>query len=467
MRRIVVSALVLAAMVGVGGTVATGAVLTGRVTGIPRGAKARSVRVIDASTGEVIKDLQATTSGAYHLSVPAGVYILAADARGASGRQYGAVSAATRLGSSPKRIGLAAHTQAPPAGRSSPVARAASLDPGSVVTVKGVVIDAAPGAGINNLSLDGAVLFQLFDPCSNEGVRFVDQSDQVVAASEREQQLFDSGRAEGPFHYDPLAPQFQISGHGTASADGRVTVVLDLVDLSTGKVVDSQTAGGSVKDLDDVIGEVTDRFAQRDCGEPIASRCPVVGGERQACITTIVEIGAGGNVSQDIKSPGGSCSDPAGFSNSAATGVTWRYTWQRAILNATPGGAPGEWKLRGSYRIDAMCGLNNQHCSEAVAGSRGGDGSLAPWLGTGRPGRWTLKIPALASSYHPRCGASAIDDPNVLNSAIVSVTLHGKPGHPVRRSKIVKLHLSKTLECGIECEDSYRLNGRMLILGEW
>jgi hypothetical protein len=136
-------------------------------------------------------------------------------------------------------------------------------------------------------------------------------------------------------------------------------------------------------------------------------------------------------------------------------------------LNPTTGGAPGPWSLTGAYRVDSMCTLNNVHCSETVAGSRDVDGSLMPWTGTGRPGLWKLKIPALAAPYHPHCTAGAIDDPNVRNTAIETVTLHGSAKHPRPRTKIASLSLSETLPCGPGCKDSYKLNGKILILGAW
>jgi len=337
------------------------------------------------------------------------------------------------------------------------------------VTINGVVINAAPGSGIPNLSLDDAVLGQIFDPCSSQGIRFVDTSRRVKLAIQLEQLLVDSGRASGPFQSNPIAPQYVIKGSGSATANGEVTVVLDVVDLATGTLVATKSASGPITQLDRVISDAADNLSQEQCNVPAASRCPRVLGQRQACVTSIVETGAGGTVTQSIKSiSGGSCSDPQGFSRANATGLTWRYSWPNtATLNTSAGGSPGAWTLSGAYRVDAMCGLNNEHCGEAIAGSRTGQGTLSPWTGTGRPGRWRLVIPALAAGVHSNCSTSAIDDPNVRNSASVMVTLRGRAGHPVPQTKIVPFALSMALPCGAGCQDSYKLAGQLQIRGEW
>ncbi len=435
--------------------------LAGTLKGLPGAAAAPTVRAVQATSGEILADARLGASRAYRVSVPAGVYLLVGDARSARGVPYEAIGHAVRIGSgTARRVPLTAARAA-----AAPVARTASLAPGAVVTVNGVVVNAERGAGIPNLSLDGAVLGQVFDACSAEGVRFVDTERRVVDAIQAEQDLRDSGRSQETWQYNPIAPQYKLAGEGTASADGQVTVVLNLIDLATGAIVGHASATGRTRNLDDVIGEAADRFSQDQCDVPIATRCPRLNGVRLACVTSMIEIG-GGTVSQAISV--GNCSDPAGFSRSDATGLQWRYTWPaKAVLASVGGGAPGNWALRGSYRVDAMCGLNNEHCSDAIEGGRNGSGSLEGWSEAGRPGRWSLKIPALASSYHPRCSSSAIDDPDVLDSAIITTTLRGRANHPIRRTKIVPFNLARQLPCGAGCTDSYRISGRVLIRGEW
>ncbi|HVP03798.1 MAG TPA: hypothetical protein VMT10_14605 [Solirubrobacteraceae bacterium] len=448
---------------------ATDGVLAGRLVGIPPNARSVGVRVVDAADGSVIAVLRAQRSGAFRFPLAPGAYVAAGDARGARGDSLAALSAVVRVGGpgTARRIVLPLRTQPPP-GASAAAAATSAIGSGTVITVQGVVLDAAPGARVPNLSLDGAVLGDVFDACSAAGVRFVDRSQRVVDLLDAEQELVNSGRVQGPYSYHPLAPQLQLSGQGTISADGRVTVVFDVVDLATHGIVSEHRAEGTLAGLDDVIAQAADDFVQRDCGVPPKGRCPLLAGARQACVTSIVETGYGSTVSQRITSPGGSCADPAGFSRSDATNLAWHSTWPGvAVLNATPGASPGAWWLSANYRVDAMCGLNNEHCSETILGSRSGDGALPGWAGTGRPGRWRLVIPTLASSYHPHCSASAIDDPVVRGAAALTVTLRGRPGHLRPRTKTVDLSLSRTLDCGVSCKDSYDLHGHVTISGLW
>jgi len=461
------TAVIAATLACCGPAAAAPATLTGTLAGLPAAAAGTSVRAVQATSGEILADARLGGSRSYRLAVPAGVYLLVGEARSPRGVGYSAIGHAISVGSGAKRRVPLTAAPVPAATSASfvPVARAASLAPGAVVTVNGVVVNAEPGAGIPSLSLDGAVLGQVFDACSAQGVRFVDTDRRVVDAIQAEQDLRDSGRSQDTWQFDPIAPQYRISGEGRATPDGQVTVVLNLIEVATGAIVGHVSATGKTGNLDDVISEAADKFSQDQCDVPIASRCPRLNGARLACVTSMIEIG-GGTASQTIRQ--GSCPDPEGFAQSAATGLRWRYTWPaKAILAITGGGAPGGWTLTGDYRVDAMCGLNNEHCSASLEGSRGGSGSLAGWTETGRPGRWSLKIPALASSYHPSCSTSAIDDPVVTNSAIVTATLRGRAGHPIPRTKIVPFTLTRQLPCGSGCTDSYAISGRVLIRGEW
>lgn len=444
-------------------------VLAGRLSGLPANSLATSIHVVNGADGSVVAVTRPGHSGAFRFALAPGAYVVAGDARGSGAGSYAALSSVVRIGrGTTRRITLPMRAQSPPGANAAAVARAAAVASGSVISVQGVVLDAAPGARVPSLSIDSAVLGDVFDSCSAAGMRFVDRSQRVIDALNAEQQLADSGRLDGPYRYDPLEPQLQLTGQGTISADGHVTVELHLVDLATKTIVSEHRAEGTLARLDDVIAEAADRFVQRDCGVLPRGRCPLLLGERQACVTSIVENGYGSTVSQSITSPGGSCADPAGFSRADATNLAWHSTWPSvAVLNATPGGSPGEWWLNARYRVDAVCGLNNEHCSESVLGSRAGDGALPGWTGRGRPGHWELVIPTLASSGHPRCSSSAIDDPAVLNAAVLKVTLKGRPGHPRARSKTVDLSLSRTLGCGVSCKDSYDLHGHVTISGAW
>lgn len=441
-------------------------VLAGEVTKLSKSAGARTVQAIDARTGSVVAVDRLGRSTSFRLSLPTGPYLLIADARTARGSAFGAVSTVqdVRAGRT-ARVTLRA-TASAAASRPSlrPTARAATLVPGSVVSIMNIVVDAAPGAG-RGLSLDNAVLGEIFDGCSDMGVRFVDTHDEIIDTLEKEAAFRASGRSADTFEFRPLAAQYQLSGQGSISADGQVRVELNLIDLATNGVVRHWEAQG--RSLDDAIGEVTDEFSEEECGVPIKSRCPRLNGKRLACVTSIVETGKGGSATQIVVDPP-SCPSPNGYSRIFTTNLSWFYMWnERAILHALPGGIPGPWEITGDHRVDAECGLNNEHCSAKIFGSRGRAGSIPGWNGQGKPGRWRITIPALAFGPHQTCAKGASDDPVVRESAVVKATLKGKPGRPRPRTQVVPFSLSETLPCGEGCKDSYKLSGRIVIRGEW
>jgi hypothetical protein len=52
-----------------------------------------------------------------------------------------------------------------------------------------------------------------------------------VAAAKREQQLADEGRLATPVNYNPLKATYEITGDGSRSRNGQVTMTLNLKNL--------------------------------------------------------------------------------------------------------------------------------------------------------------------------------------------------------------------------------------------
>jgi len=274
--------------------------LAGRVVGLPAAGELRfaSALAVDADSAEATAAGPVSRSH-YSLATAPGPYVAAVEAEDAS-RAYrgfgaavtvsaGAVSNAKVTVRPVSAAAAAARAAAsggetfgappsflfgtPPA--SEPRARE-SASPGAVYTMGSITLDAARGARIPSYQLSDYVLRAILDPCMAAGTRFVETSPAVVAFIRREQQLSDEGRLDTKIHYQPLHAQYSVTGHGTASAKGAVTLELVLTDLSTGQVVAHQSVSGKVKQLPALIDQLTAAFAASDCTPPPPEPVPIL-----------------------------------------------------------------------------------------------------------------------------------------------------------------------------------------------
>lgn len=220
--------------------------LSGRVPNLPprRRQYYASVRAVEVDSAQVRAVASLQRSPAFRLRVPRGAYVLVAAAAG-RGRPYRAISRLIVVG-----------------GSASARARATPAAAGPVIAIGGVTLGASPGSRLPSLNLQPAILNDVYGPLSAHGFRFVDESPGVVAALKREQELSDQGRTDVPVNYQPLKAQYRITGRGTATKDGKVSLVLDLVDTATGMTIAQRGASGRAKDLDRVISDAADQLAQ-------------------------------------------------------------------------------------------------------------------------------------------------------------------------------------------------------------
>ena len=152
------------------------------------------MRAVNVDSGRISALAVVGARGRYRLSVRAGAYLVV-------------LSKVRANGGSSDRVDRLAVVRAATSDR---VGRAAAERP--VVTIGKVTLGPAKGAPGSNRNVDALVLRDLYRPLTNSGIAFVDLSGQVVAASKREQQLYEDGRSATPVSYNPLQPTYEIAG---------------------------------------------------------------------------------------------------------------------------------------------------------------------------------------------------------------------------------------------------------------
>ena len=60
---------------------------------------------------------------------------------------------------------------------------------------------------------------------------------QFTDFAQREQELSDSGRLEQPYQFNPITPDFTISGDARIDRKGRMSITIEMRDRCTGQVV--------------------------------------------------------------------------------------------------------------------------------------------------------------------------------------------------------------------------------------
>jgi hypothetical protein len=214
----------------IAGTAAAGG-LTASVTGLSRGfTGALSVLAIAAGDGEVVAPTllgSRTTRTVFRL--PSDRYAILANAVSPSGRRHSATGirglVTIRAGRSAKSTialgGTKGARDVPAAERSADIAATT----GPVVTVNGVDMTFADGTRV---PFDVPVLVGLFPSWHDQdGIRFVDTSKEFTDFATREQMLSDTHRlAPPPYHFNPLTPDFVVSGSGRIDANRRMTITI-------------------------------------------------------------------------------------------------------------------------------------------------------------------------------------------------------------------------------------------------
>ncbi len=289
-------ALVLGAGVALvlpAGAAAAAGVLSGRVLRLPaaRGLSFAEAYAIDPDSGDVAATAGISHAG-FRVSLAPGPYLPAVAAQSAHGESYGGFGAAVtvRAGATARanvkvralsasataararagaRVSRAsAHARRGDPFGDLPTAAAHAASGGAIYTVGSVALDAQPGARIPSYQLSDHVLALIFNRCTAQGTRFVDTGAAFVAAARREQQLSEAGRLATKVRYEPLHAQYAVTGHGTATKQGQVTLELELTDSATHESVQPVTVSGSVKQLESLIDELAAKFAAAHCTPP-------------------------------------------------------------------------------------------------------------------------------------------------------------------------------------------------------
>jgi hypothetical protein len=355
--------------------------LASLTTGVARAAPGALsiVRAVNVDSGRISGVAAVRAHGRYHLRVPAGAYLVVFSKIHANG------------GAGDRVRGLAVVRKA----ARDTVGRTAAAGP--VVTIGKVTLGRA--------NLNALVLRDLFNPLTNRGITFVDTSAQVVAAAKREQQLSDDGRLATRVSYNPLNPTYEITGDGTKSGNGQVTMTLNLKNLVTGQVVATKTVtgkGGTFGQLEGLFGDLTSEFAG-DASQVI-DESPTGGAVTVDLTVTFITEGAGGTGSVTASPPGHTFtkSDDAIYEYKVAGGTT-------VSLSAKPDA--GSYFL--GWQSGSECGtieFENQDLVYPCTVTDPGDGHFAI-----RPGANFAKCPPPGTFIFNAINATVCPGVTVMN----------------------------------------------------
>jgi hypothetical protein len=239
----------------VGARSASGGSLSATVTRLPRGFVGQvTVLAVSAGDGQIVA-ARALARGATRtiLSLPSDRYAILTDAASPADRSHNrdgigplvAVHAGRRT---TVRVALerpaAADVDRPRAkpghqeggdrGTGRPLAFAAAAS-GPVVTVNGINLTLPDGSQV---SLDDPALTDLFPTWHDQdGITFVETGKQFTDFAQHEQELSDSGRLDPPYHFDPITPDFTISGDARIDRKGRMSITIEVRERCTGQVI--------------------------------------------------------------------------------------------------------------------------------------------------------------------------------------------------------------------------------------
>ncbi|MBS0550500.1 MAG: hypothetical protein JSR24_22305 [Proteobacteria bacterium] len=180
--------------------------LTGTIGKVPKSAAVAVVEAVDPR-GRIGAVATPSASGAFHLSVPSGTYVVASSAAG----EETSLSSFARPRPVPAGKRTRVHAKLEPERR--PAAPSRGLLPkGAVLTVTGLGLTDNRVSPPAFTDLRELFLQDLFGPCTRAGYVFVDTSPQFVEFAEQETALSASGRLALPYEYHPLRPQYEIFG---------------------------------------------------------------------------------------------------------------------------------------------------------------------------------------------------------------------------------------------------------------
>jgi hypothetical protein len=334
-------------------TVGATTTLTGKLLGLPveKGISV-SVEAVSLSDGTVAAS-EVAPGASYSLRVPAGPYLVVGSAldpaHGRARSAYRAVQAPAASGGPDLALTMRK--------LSSSASDATSGSTTTSVAIGNITIT-GPDGFIPGVA-QGGLISGLLPVCQAAGSKVIDHSTTVENAIAQEQKLAQQGQLAVRFEFNPITPDFEISGAITVGPGGGPLADLTVTDTKTGKVVQHIKAGGDPADWEDIshweaiigAGAGKKLTNSSDCGKPSKQVPPTT---TPAATTTTMTAGAQGGSCDPGK--GGICvvltgqikaekKSPHTFATDYQATVGWRLEWQTSISGY---GVPNEFVAKAS-----------------------------------------------------------------------------------------------------------------------
>src|SRR5262249_51670673 len=241
-----------------------GGAVTVQVKRAGAGPAARTVgglRIVDGSTAEVLAATGLGARGRVKIGPPPGVVFAVASIARPKGLREGVSRPFAYDGGARLTLRIALEPTRPLAPGRRAGARRPPAVPGGLVATLGPVTIAGPD-GVP-VSIAGPLFTPLFNDTSDV-LRWVDTSEAVRRARQRELDLQDQGLADPSTHIDdsPLAPDLRIEGELTT--DGRdASGELRIVDPATGQVLERLAVDTQGHDWSALLAELARRGGPR------------------------------------------------------------------------------------------------------------------------------------------------------------------------------------------------------------
>jgi hypothetical protein len=243
----------------------------GSLGALPQGAEFPAVMAV-SSQGKIGAFALTANSGAFNLAVPSGTYVVASNAADGES-ELSAFSTPERVKAGHKvgvRSKLKLRAKAA-AGHAGLLARGSILTITSFEFTNNLVSANPPPSQLRNLLIN-----DLFAPCTDAGMVFVDTSPEFVAFAKQEKNLSNAGMLAVPFDYKPLKPQYEVFGAASVEDKGDVGDELRLSLVAT-TVAHLDVQGSEVnletnfpdfefEDLKNSLAQAGKEFAAKTCG---------------------------------------------------------------------------------------------------------------------------------------------------------------------------------------------------------